>query len=126
MASAAALQRPLAARNDVLTIIPAPLDDEVILSQLRDCDAAAIIKVGRHFERVRNLIEVAGLTGCAGYLERVTLDNQRVVALYQVDGGMAPYFSIILIYKGAEDWISGLEIPARTVDSNSNSRGERA
>lgn len=28
-----------------------------------------------------------------------------------VGGGKAPYFSMILIYKGAEDWIKGLEMP---------------
>ena len=79
MASAAMLQRPLAARNDVLSVIPGPLPDDQILAQLHAADAIAIIKVGRHFSRIRNLIEKAGLTGSAGYLERVTLGNQKVL-----------------------------------------------
>ena len=108
MASAAALARPLAARNDVLTVIPAPLDDEAIAAKLASSDAIAFIKIGRHFERVKNLIEKAGLTASAGYLERVTLDNQKVMPLGDVDDDRAPYFSIILIYKGAENWISDL------------------
>lgn len=111
MASAAALQRPLAARNDVLTITPAPLPDEVLLERFNSGDAIAIIKIGRHFARVRNLIEEAGLMSRAGYLERVSLDNQKVMPLSQVGEDKVPYFSMILIYKGAEDWIKGLEMP---------------
>ena len=111
MASAAALQRPLAARNDVLTITPAPLPDGVLLERFNSGDAIAIIKIGRHFARVRKLIEEAGLLNRAGYLERVSLGNQKVMPLAEVGADKAPYFSMILIYKGAEDWIKGLEMP---------------
>ena len=111
VASAAALQRPLAARNDILSVIPAPLDDEAILAHLAASDAVAIIKLGRHFERIKNLIEEAGLTASSGYLERVTLDNQKVKPLSEAGDDSAPYFSMILIYKGAENWVSSLGIP---------------
>lgn len=111
MASAAMLQRPLAARNDVLTIIPGPLDDVAMLAQLKACDAAAIIKVGRHFDRIRDTITKAGLLDNAGYLERVTLPNQQVMTLGDVKAGKAPYFSIILIYKGAENWVQKQIVP---------------
>lgn len=111
MASAAALQRPLAARNDVLTITPAPLPDDVLLERFRSGDAIAIIKIGRHFARVRNLIEQEGLLHRAGYLERVSLETQKVMPLSEVGEDKAPYFSMILIYKGAEDWIKTLEMP---------------
>jgi len=111
MASAAALQRPLAARNDVLTILPAPLEDQVLLARINSGDAIAIIKIGRHFERVRNLIDQAGLTTNAGYLERVTLNNQKVMPLDDVKEDKAPYFSMILIYKGTEGWIETLDMP---------------
>ena len=111
MASASALKRPLAARNDVLTVIPAPLSDEIILSRLASGDAIAIIKIGRHYSRIRKLIEEAGLIDQAGYLERVTLQNQKISPLSEVTEEKAPYFSMILIYKGAEDWIQSLEMP---------------
>lgn len=112
MASAAALQRPLAARNDILTVLPAPLDDEVLFERFKSGDAIAIIKIGRHFARVRNLIEQAGLLERAGYLERVTLDNQKVMPLAKVTEDKAPYFSMILIYRGAEDWIKRFDMPS--------------
>ncbi len=111
MASAAALQRPLAARSDVLTVVPAPVSDEVFEARLNSGDAIAVIKIGRHFSRIRALIEKAGLLDRAGYLERVTLDNQQVMPLSQAEEEKAPYFSMILIYKGAEKWIKELEIP---------------
>ncbi len=122
MASAAVLGRPLAARNDQLTIVPAPMDDDKISQALEAADAVAIIKVGRHIERMRDLIDQAGLMNRAAYLERVTLDNQEIKRLCDVHEGAAPYFSIILIYKGEEDWIASL--PFNLAD-NSNKAAER-
>ena len=125
MASAAALGRPIAARNDVLSVIPAPLGDKEISLRLDQGDAIAFIKVGRHFKRVCALIDKAGLTGSAGYLERVSLGNQKVMALGDVSAGEVPYFSMILIYKGAEDWITKLSIGALMPDANSSKTNDR-
>ena len=110
MASAAAFGRPLAARNDALTVVPAPLEDAEILKHLSRSDAVCFIKVGRHLDRVRSVIREAGLLGQAAYLERATLPNQRISPLAEVNDSAAPYFSMILIYKGAEDWISKLPL----------------
>lgn len=104
MACAAAWGQPLAARNDVLTIIPGPLPDEKIIARLETDGSAVIMKVGRHFARIRSLIEKLGLTGRAGYVERATMRNQRVIPLGDVTEDAAPYFSMILIEKGAEPW----------------------
>jgi precorrin-2/cobalt-factor-2 C20-methyltransferase len=108
MAAAAALGRPLAARNDVLSIVPGPLDDETMRTRIEAAGGVAIIKVGRHFARIRALIEAMGLTPCAGYVERVSLPEQRVMPLSAVPESAAPYFSMILIYKGGEGWHTAL------------------
>jgi len=108
MASAAALKRPLAARNDVLTVIPGPLPDEEMEALIAKAGAVAIMKVGRHFARIRTLIERLGLTAAAGYCERVSLAEQKIMPLASVMADKAPYFSTILIYKGGEDWIRSL------------------
>ncbi len=100
-ACAAAAGHPLAGRNSLLTVIPGPLDDETIAVQLRNCEAAAIIKVGRHFGRLRKLIEIQGLTSEAVYVERATSEQERVVPLADVPENRAPYFSMILIDKGS-------------------------
>jgi precorrin-2/cobalt-factor-2 C20-methyltransferase len=108
MASAAALGRPLAARNDVLTVVPSPLEDDEIRRHLHSADALCFIKVGRHLDRIRALIQEAGMLQQAAYLERVSLANQKLCRLSDLPQTSAPYFSMILIYKGAEDWITTL------------------
>jgi precorrin-2/cobalt-factor-2 C20-methyltransferase len=104
MACAATLGTPLAARNDVLTVLPAPLDDAALTARLAGCDAAAIIKVGRHFARIRDLLERLGLADRARYIERATMAEQRVVALGEVDADSAPYFSMILVHTRGTAW----------------------
>ena len=113
MASAAAIARPLAARNDVLAIIPAPLDDERITAQIENSDAVAIIKLGRHLPRIRAIIATMGLTAQAAFVERVTLENEKLMPLSDAPLD-APYFSMILIYKGAEGWVLGLPAAGHT------------
>ncbi|GGD04686.1 precorrin-2 C(20)-methyltransferase [Aureimonas glaciei] len=105
-AAAAALGRPLAARNDVLTIIPGPLDDAAIVARIAGAEGFAIMKLGRHFARVRALLESLGLTEACAYCERVSLPEQRILPLAAA-GGEAPYFSMILGYRGAEAAIRG-------------------
>ena len=104
-ACAAQLQRPLTARNDVLTIIPGPLPDLDIRTKIEEAQAVAIMKVGRHLERLKKLISGLGLLGHAGYVERATLASEKAMPLAQVTGAAAPYFSMILIYKGDEAWM---------------------
>lgn len=103
-ACAAALGAPLSAKNDVLTVIPGPLDAETMKQRLADADAAAIIKVGRHFEKIRGVIDDLGLADNARYIERATMEEQRIVPLANVGGGDAPYFSMILVHKRNEAW----------------------
>lgn len=108
MAGAAALGRPLAARNDRFAVVPAPLDDEEITAQIKASDAVAIIKIGRHFERLVALLDKLDLIEQARYLEYISLEKQRIMPLKDAQVSKAPYFSMILIYNGAEGWINDL------------------
>lgn len=103
-ACAAALGSPLSAKNDVLTVIPGPLEADIMKQRLADADAAAIIKVGRHFDKIRALIDELGLTANARYIERATMGEQRIVPIGDVGDGNAPYFSMILVHKRDEVW----------------------
>ena len=103
-ASAASLQAPLAARNDVLAVLPGPLPEAELARRLEDVDAAAIIKLGRHFAKVRRVLEGLGLGDRAHYIERATLGRQLVLPLAQVDPEQVPYFSMILVHKRGEAW----------------------
>ncbi|HEY9058572.1 MAG TPA: precorrin-2 C(20)-methyltransferase [Aurantimonas sp.] len=106
MAASAALKRPLAARNDVLTVIPGPLDDAALGARIEAAEAFAIMKLGRHFPRVKALIETLGLLDRCAYAERVSLPEERLLPLRDVSGD-APYFSMILGYRGTEPAIRG-------------------
>ncbi len=103
-ACAAVLGAPLAARNDVLTVVPAPLPEAELLARLKDCDAAAIIKVGRHLDKVRRVLEDLRLSADARYVEHATMASQRVLTLDQVSEDAAPYFSMILVHRRGEAW----------------------
>lgn len=101
MAASAALRRPLAARNDVLAIIPGPLPDAVIAGRIAASQGFAVVKLGRHLPRVKAVIEGLGLTGACAYVERVSLPEERVMPLAAAPEE-APYFSMILGYRGEE------------------------
>ena len=103
-ASAAALGLPLAARNEVLSVIPGPLEDEALKVLIAAADSVVIMKVGRHLERVRQVIEGLGLLDRAHYIERASLVQERRMALAEAPQ-KAPYFSMILITKGADPWL---------------------
>lgn len=99
MASAAALGLPLAARNDALAIIPAQLPDERIATCLAASDVSAIIKLGRHFPRVRTLLGRLGLAEHAHYIEHATMADQRIVPLAAIDPASVPYFSLLIVRR---------------------------
>jgi precorrin-2/cobalt-factor-2 C20-methyltransferase len=103
-ACAAVLGAPLAARNDVLTVVPAPLDAGALKARLSCGEAAAIIKLGRHFAKVRRVLDQLDLSREARYIERATMDSQRILPLDSVDPEDVPYFSMILLHKRSEAW----------------------
>ena len=103
-ACAAQLQRPLTSRTDVLTVIPGPLPDAEIREKIDGAQAVAIMKVGRHLGRLKALLADMNLLDQAGYVERASLPEQKISRLSDLDGQSAPYFSMILIYKGEEAW----------------------
>jgi precorrin-2/cobalt-factor-2 C20-methyltransferase len=84
--------------------LPAPLEDAVLEARLRAADSVAIVKVGRHFKRVRALLERLDLAQNAHYVERATMDNQRVLTLSEVDETAVPYFSMILVHRRGRAW----------------------
>ena len=104
-ACAAAQAHPLVARSDVLTVLPGTLDDEALAAAIGAADAVAIMKIGRHMPRLRALVDRLGLTGHGLYTSHASLPHERALALSDAPDD-APYFSMILIYKGDDPWIS--------------------
>jgi precorrin-2/cobalt-factor-2 C20-methyltransferase len=103
-ACAAASGAALASRNDVLTVVPAPLPPERLRELLLNTDAAAIMKLGRHFAKVRDVLTELGLAKQARYVERATMPNQRLLPLDEVDPDSVLYFSMVLVHKRGEAW----------------------
>ena len=103
-ACAATLGAPLAARNDVLAVIPAPLDAASLKTRLEAVDAAAIVKIGRHFAKVRAVLTELDLVARAHYVEHATMDNQRILPLDAVDAETVPYFSMVLVHRRGAAW----------------------
>jgi precorrin-2/cobalt-factor-2 C20-methyltransferase len=97
LASAAMLGAPITFRNDILTIMPATLAGDILRDRLAVVDAAVIIKLGRHFTKVRSILAELGLLDRALYIERATQPNQRIVPIHEVDPAVVPYWSLILI-----------------------------
>lgn len=106
-AAAAVAGRPLAARNEMLKVLPAPLDDATLRAELAATPVAAIIKVGRHFDRIRALLTETGHADGAVVVEHATTSRQRITRLVDFAHDERPYFSTILCYRGAEAWGSG-------------------
>ena len=104
-ACAAAQAHPLVARSDVLTVLPATLDDAALGEAITRADAVAIMKIGRHMPRLRELLGGLGLAGKARYTSHASLPRQRALTLDEAPDD-APYFSMILVYKGDDPWIS--------------------
>jgi precorrin-2/cobalt-factor-2 C20-methyltransferase len=102
MASAAMLGAPITLGNDVLSIIPATLETEILRDRVAVADAVAIIKLGRNFAKVRNILDELGLRDRALYIERATLPNQRIVPITEVDPAEVPYWALILIPSKTE------------------------
>lgn len=95
-ACAARAGQPLVSRNQVLSIVPAPLDEADLEARIDAADAVAIMKVGRHLEKVRTVLGRLGRLESAVYVERATLADERVMPLSELEETRAPYFSMIL------------------------------
>jgi precorrin-2/cobalt-factor-2 C20-methyltransferase len=103
-ACAAAARWPLAAREDALIVLPAGLGEQQLMCRLAEVQAAAIIKLGRHFAKVRSVLETLGLAADACYVERASLASERVLPLDRVDAASVPYFSMILLHRRGAAW----------------------
>ena len=104
MACAAELRHPLAARNDVMSVVPAPLPANDLKVRIAAADAAAIIKLGRHFTKVRTVLDDLGLIANARYIQHATMAGQTVMPLDAVAPADVPYFSMILVHRHGAAW----------------------
>lgn len=88
---------PITWGNDTLAVLPGTLEEQQLVDRLRGTDAAVIMKVGRNLGKVRRAVEAAGLLSRALYVERGTMENERVLPLADCHDATGAYFAMILI-----------------------------
>ena len=99
VACAAAAATPLVQRDETVTVIPATLPETEIARRLTTCDSAAIIKLGRHAEKLRLVLDKVGLLGETIYVERASQARERVARFAEIDPASVPYFAIALVRR---------------------------
>jgi precorrin-2/cobalt-factor-2 C20-methyltransferase len=88
---------PLATRDGVIKILPATLGEDRLRDELMTCESVAIIKVGRHFEKIRKLLATLDLLPFATAIELATHAEQRIRAVSKINEPTMPYFTTILV-----------------------------
>jgi len=83
--------------DDILTVLPGTLPSEVLAKKLAATDAAVIMKIGKNFAKIREVIRDGGYYDRALYVERGTMAGEKIMALKDKADDVAPYFAIILI-----------------------------
>lgn len=96
--------RPLVARNERLTVLPGPLPEAELRARIGGAEAVAILKVGRHMAKIREVFAGLGLLDKAVYVARVGLPDEVVCPLAEAPEA-APYFSMILMNRGDDPWL---------------------
>lgn len=93
----AAARQPMTWGDDVLTVLPATLDEETLTERLKTTDAAVVMKLGGNFAKLRRAMERAGVIGRAIYVERGTMAGEKIMAFAEKRDDAAPYFSMALV-----------------------------
>jgi precorrin-2/cobalt-factor-2 C20-methyltransferase len=98
-ACAAAAGMPLAQRDETITVIPAALPEEELSRRLEGAETAAVIKLGRHFAKLRRVAAGLGRLDGAVYIEWASLPDQRIMPLAAVAADAVPYFAMALLRR---------------------------
>jgi len=97
VACASVLGAPLVYRNQSLIVLSGVLPEAELEARLSQAEAAAVMKLGTNFEKVRRVVAKLGLTERALYIERATMASERTLPLAEVDPVSVPYFAMILL-----------------------------
>jgi precorrin-2 C(20)-methyltransferase len=88
---------PLVSTDRVFSVLPGTLPAEELERRLRAPDAVVIIKLGRNFPKVRDVLTRVGRAGDATYVEHGTTERERLLPLLEKTDALAAYFSLILV-----------------------------
>lgn len=100
-AAAAVIGAPLCERDEILKVLPATMAEADLRHELSTANAVAIIKVGRHFGKIKTLLRQLNLDTHATAVERATHDDQMIRDVTQITEDTLPYFTTIIVRKPA-------------------------
>jgi precorrin-2/cobalt-factor-2 C20-methyltransferase len=101
-AVAAELGQPLARRNEIVKVLPGTVDEERLEDELKEGGPAVVIKVGRHFNKVKTVLQRLGRERDCTVVEWATQIDQRIRPMHLIEELNLPYFSTILVRGKAE------------------------
>ena len=88
---------PLVSTDRVFSIIPGTLPEAELETKLRGAEAAAIIKLGRHFAKVRRVLDRLGRSRHAVYFEHGTTPHELAIPLCDKTDDSSLYFALIIV-----------------------------
>jgi len=89
---------PITWGDDILTVLMGTLDKTTLENQLKDTNAAIIMKIGRNLPKIKKALERTGRFYDAFIVEYAAMDKQTVQRLSEYNTENAPYFSIIILH----------------------------
>jgi precorrin-2/cobalt-factor-2 C20-methyltransferase len=88
---------PIAHGDDVLSVLPATLEQTELARRFRQNEPAVVMKLGRHLPKVRRALIETDRLASAIYVERGTMQNERLMPLANKTDDLSPYFAIVLV-----------------------------
>ncbi len=88
---------PIVQGDDALSVVPGTLDEEELARRLLRNEPTVIMKIGRNLPKIRSALLTAGRLDGAIYVERATMDGQRLTPLAEKKDDCAPYFAVVLV-----------------------------
>jgi precorrin-2/cobalt-factor-2 C20-methyltransferase len=88
---------PLVSTDRTFAIIPGTLPEAELEARLRIADAAAIIKLGRHFAKVRRVLARLDKLDAATYFEHGTTSREVAIPLRDKTDDVSLYFALIIV-----------------------------
>ncbi|WP_299859418.1 precorrin-2 C(20)-methyltransferase [uncultured Roseobacter sp.] len=90
--------QPVTWGDDILTVLMGTLPEDMLTDAMQRSDAVVVMKIGRHFEKVKSALEQAGKLDAAWLVEYASMPNQTVQRLSEAGDKITPYFSIIVVH----------------------------
>lgn len=90
--------QPVTWGDDILSVLMGTLPQDMLAEAMRRSDAIVVMKIGRHFEKVKSALKQAGKFDTAWLVEYASMPNQTVQRLAEAGDKITPYFSIIVVH----------------------------